>query len=84
LANKTRIGCANFASEGTGYAIPSTGSSLPPPKATGLYNSTATIKPTGGAPVAPTASKPAQFTGAAVKVVGGTGALLAAAAAMML
>jgi hypothetical protein len=84
LSNKTRIGCANFSMQGAGYAVPSAGSSIPYPSATGLYNATSTIKPTGGAPITPTASKPAQFTGAAAKVAGGAGALLAAAVAMVL
>jgi hypothetical protein len=84
LSNKTRIGCANFTAQGTGYAVPSAGSSIPYPTATGAYNSTMTVKPTGGAPITPTASAPSQFTGAAVKVAGGAGALLAAAVAMVL
>ncbi|KAF2034927.1 Cu,Zn superoxide dismutase-like protein, partial [Setomelanomma holmii] len=86
LSNKTRIGCANFKVQG-GFAVPSGGSSLPAPSAIGPYNTTVTVKPTGGYPVAPTStslSKPPQFTGAAAKVAGGAGAVLVAAAAMML
>ena len=75
-SNKTRIGCANFRK--VDGALPSYGSSLPAPSATGHYNGTATVKPT------PTASTPSQFTGAAVKVAGGAGAMLAAAAALVL
>jgi hypothetical protein len=86
LANKTRIGCANFTMQG-GAPVPSYGASLPAPSATGAYNATMTVKPTGGAPVTPTSAysaAPSQFTGAAAKVAGGAGAVLAAAAALML
>jgi hypothetical protein len=74
LANKTRIGCANFMSGD--HSVP-----YPTP------NATASIMPTGHGPVvsiSPSATKPAQFTGAAIKLVGGTGAMLAAAAAFIL
>jgi hypothetical protein len=86
LSNKTRIGCANFAMQGADTAVPSYGASLPHPSATGHYNATMTVKPTGGAPVTPTSAspKPSQFTGAAVKVAGGAGAMLAAVAAFVL
>lgn len=73
LSNKTRIGCANFAAPGAAA-----------PSGYPAGNATATIKPTGGAPIMPTTAAPAQFTGAAVKLASGTGALLAAAAALML
>lgn len=72
LSNKTRIGCANFTVQGV----------APPSPPYSIGNSTATLKPTGAA--APTTSPPAQFTGAAAKLVGGTGALIAAAAALVL
>jgi hypothetical protein len=86
LSNKTRIGCANFTMQGADTAAPSYGASLPSASATGPYNSTMTVKPTGGVPVTPTSAspKPSQFTGAAVKVAGGAGAMLAAAAAFVL
>jgi hypothetical protein len=85
LSNKTRIGCANFALQGAA-PVPSSGASLPAPSATGHYNGTVTVKPTGGAPITPTPAtpKPSQYTGAAVKVAGGVGAMLAAAAALVL
>ncbi|KAH8730984.1 superoxide dismutase [Phaeosphaeriaceae sp. PMI808] len=85
LSNKTRIGCANFTIPGA--TLPSGGSSLALPSPTAPYNAgngTATIKPTGVVPMTPSSSKPAQFTGAAAKVAGGTGALLVAAAALVL
>jgi hypothetical protein len=68
-------------------AVPSSGASLPAPSATGPYNTTMSVKPTGGSPVTPTSAYsavPSQFTGAAAKVVGGAGAILAAAAALVL
>jgi len=68
LANKTRIGCANFQKVG-GYP---TGNTTTPSSTGGV------IKPTSVTP------PPVSFTGAAVKVVGGTGAMLAAVAALML
>ncbi|KAF1915112.1 superoxide dismutase [Ampelomyces quisqualis] len=73
FSNKTRIGCANFRQVGT--QPPSVASSLPAPSATGFFNGTATITPT---------PPPAEFTGAAVKVAGGAGAMLAAAAVFVL
>jgi hypothetical protein len=86
LSNKTRIGCANFTMQGAEAAVPSYGASMPAASSTGKYNSTATVTPTGGVPVTPTSpsAKPSQFTGAAVKVAGGAGAMLAAAAAFIL
>ena len=74
LANKTRIGCANFVMGGHSAPYPAP-------------NATSTIMPTGHGPAAsisPSATKPAEFTGAAVKLVGGTGAMIAAAAVLML
>ncbi|KAH4075615.1 hypothetical protein HBH92_040550 [Parastagonospora nodorum] len=79
LANKTRIGCANFVSQG---AKPSSGASLPAPSATGSYNTT--VMPTGGSPVTPTSAPPSEFTGAAVKAASAAGAVLVAAAAFVL
>ncbi|KAF2833331.1 Cu,Zn superoxide dismutase-like protein [Ophiobolus disseminans] len=75
LANKTRIGCANFAAPGA--PVPS-GSPVP------HANGTATLAPSGTPK--PTTTPPPQFTGAAVaQVAGSSGALLiAAAAALML
>lgn len=86
LSNKTRIGCANFTMQGAGTAIPSSGASMPIAPSTGGYNATSTAMPTSGVPVTPTSAspKPSQFTGAAVKVAGGAGAMLAAAAAFVL
>lgn len=80
LSNKTRIGCANFTLQSAGgYPSPSAGSAIPLPSPSGSYNGTATVKPT----LSPTASKPAQFTGAAAKVVGG-GAWVAGMLALVL
>jgi len=76
LANKTRIGCANFAMPGA-----------PMPTGYPGGNATMSVMPTGSATVKPTPtapSNPGQFTGAAVKIAGGAGAMLAAAAALVL
>jgi hypothetical protein len=67
LANKTRIGCANF--KPVGYP---TGNSTTPSSTGGVVRPSATSTP------------PPSFTGAAVKLVGGTGAMLAAVAALIL
>lgn len=75
LSNKTRIGCANFKPVGQ---IQPSGTPYP------SGNATYTVQPTGGVPK-PTTSAPPEFTGAAVaKVAGGAGALLAAAAVLVL
>ncbi|KAF1831869.1 hypothetical protein BDW02DRAFT_30529 [Decorospora gaudefroyi] len=93
LANKTRIGCANFAMVDMDHSPPSYGtvsttsssdmahpSVMPPHNATVSTTATATI----GLPVMPSSSTTTGlpvFSGAAVKVAGsaGAGALLAAA-----
>lgn len=93
LSNKTRIGCANFTdmSPGSGYPIASISSGgIPKPSEMPHYNTSASPSATAtgsGSPVPPaTASStaPEQFTNAAVSVVGGSAALLAAAVAMVL
>ncbi|KAL5120252.1 Cell surface superoxide dismutase [Cu-Zn] 4 [Pleosporales sp. CAS-2024a] len=73
LANKTRIGCANFQMQ-----------TAPAPSGTplGSYNGTATW-PTGGLPPSPTYSAPS-FTGAAAHPAGAAAAVLAAAAAALI
>jgi hypothetical protein len=75
LANKSRIACANFGPAGAPVPSYSPG------------NSTISATPTAGMPVVPTSTSSSTlppFTGAAVKIVGGTGAMLAAAAALLL
>jgi hypothetical protein len=86
LSNKTRIGCANFTMQGVDTAVPSYGASMPVASSTGGYNATSSAMPTGATPVTPTSASPtpSQFTGAAVKIAGGAGAMLAAAAAFVL
>ena len=89
LSNKTRIGCANFtqlAPGGPTKPSPSSGG-IPKPSEAPRYNTTiATPIPTGGAPVVPSASPsgPAEFPGAAAKVVAGPAALFALVAALLL
>ena len=96
LANKTRIGCANFEKVADGESTEppqsedcststraSTGYSIPTGAAG--YNGTVPA-PTAGKPTFPsapsaTSSSPVEFPGAAPKNVGGVGALFAAAAA---
>ncbi|RMZ68944.1 superoxide dismutase [Pyrenophora seminiperda CCB06] len=99
LPNKTRIACANFtminagvalppASEGAGYPVPSPSAGFPMASDLPQSNTTSVLpSATTGRPMSPssaTASLPAQFTGAATKVAGGAGALLAAAVALVL
>ncbi|CAO2650448.1 Nn.00g017400.m01.CDS01 [Neocucurbitaria sp. VM-36] len=89
LSNKTRIGCANFTQLAPGVPTkpyPSSGG-IPKPSEAPRYNTTiATPAPTGGAPVVPSASPsgPAEFPGAATKVVAGPAALFALVAALLL
>ncbi|KAI4609054.1 uncharacterized protein J4E87_005172 [Alternaria ethzedia] len=75
----------------SGYAMPPTtaSSGFAMPSGSPAYNATSTgmMSPTTGMPIPPSsasASAPAEFSGAAVKVAGGAGALLAAAAALVL
>ena len=95
LSNKTRIGCANFTmlAPGGSYtpspASTASSSSIPYPSESARYNTSVipSASATTGAPIPPTSaspSAPAQFSGAASKIVGGSAALLAAAAAMVL
>lgn len=99
LANKTRIGCANFTMVNAGVALTPTSSGAGYPAAptsagyampSGMPQSnTTSVFPSGttGQPMSPssaTASKPAEFTGAATKIAGGAGALFAAAVALAL
>jgi len=99
LANKTRIGCANFhmvadgedeAPKSSGYptmpsATASSGYAMP--SGSSMYNSTTVVpSATTGMPMVPssTSSTPAEFSGAAAQVVASAGVLLAAAAALVL
>lgn len=94
LSNKTRIGCANFVKvEGDSYSaapVPSASSGYAPyPSASAHHNTTvvpSAASSTTGAPIAPSSTSPAspEFTGAASKIAGGSAALLAAFAALML
>lgn len=88
LSNKTRIGCANFTQLTPGVVSPTVSiGSIPKPSEAPIYNTTAVITaPTTGLPIRPTtAAPPAQVTtNAAAQIVGGTGAMLALAAALVL
>lgn len=88
LSNKTRIGCANFSQLAPGEGVKPYPSSaaLPLSTAAPVYNTTApsTATATGGYSATPSSSIPAQFTGAAAKMVAGPAALIAVMAAMVL
>lgn len=100
LSNKTRIACANFtqlsAGEEPSYPVSSiilstaVSSGYAVPTESGHYNSsvpTGASSPTTGVPIAPssTSSSTPEFTGAASKLVSGAaGAIVAAAAALLL
>lgn len=91
LSNKTRIGCANFTLEvpsESAKPYPSSSAALPKPTDAPIYNTTSasTPGPTAGVPVTPSSSPspPAEFPGAAAKVVVGPAALLALVAALVL
>ena len=77
LSNKTRIGCANF-SMINNNVVPSASTALPRPTGAG-YNTT---NPSG-TPVRPSTTLP-QVTGNSAAKLGGTGAMLAVAAALVL
>lgn len=93
LSNKTRIGCANFTQLSPGEGVKPSASvssgGIPKPSEPPRYNTTVVASATTpGLPIAPTSASgtplPEVTRNAAAKVIGGTGALLAAAAALVL
>jgi hypothetical protein len=98
LSNKTRISCANFTLNSPGAGVtytPSSGYALPTGTGTGgsnhtaIVTSTATTNGTGSSPtgpvIAPTSSPtPPPQNNAAQKLAAGAGALVLAAAALVL